>query len=53
MQVKLKKAKEMRDNPEKQEKAKDTGFPPRGRGNDVRRALWLANFITILNYFLF
>jgi hypothetical protein len=53
MQAKAKKAKETGHNPEKQEKERDTGFPLRGKGNDERRALWLANFITILNYFLF
>jgi hypothetical protein len=31
MQIKLKKAKETRHNPEKQEKQKDIGFPPEAR----------------------
>jgi hypothetical protein len=38
MQVKLKKAKETGHNPEKQEKQKDTGFPP-GAGETKRDEL--------------
>jgi hypothetical protein len=53
MQVEDKERKETGYNPEKQEREKDIVFPHRGRGNEEGRALWLANFITILNYFLF
>ena len=38
MQVKLKKAKETGNNPKKQEKGKDTGFPP-GAGETTRDEL--------------
>jgi hypothetical protein len=53
MQVKPKESKNKTGSNPETRNGKDTCFPPRGRGNDERRALWLANFITTLNYFLF